>query len=221
MKKIILFASIVLLTACTKPTEIVFGPEPLKQMSEQGDQFKKLPEEDRMALVGYIEFKRAMDSFGEGVKGAKSITGRTAGEVLVDARAWSAEISLAQIARKKKDEETEALKAKVLAERKLVMDKLGEAITVAVTAKKVYPENFQASRIYDELELTYAVDNKADKAIRQLKGTLHVFDATGTEIWCAAFELHRTGESKNLGQDRHRPCLGNPPAQPRLHRENS
>ena len=36
---------------CSKPQDIVFGPEPLKQIAEQGDQFKKLPEEERALLV--------------------------------------------------------------------------------------------------------------------------------------------------------------------------
>lgn len=198
MKKLVLLASMVLLAACTKPTDIVFGPEPLKQMAEQGEQFKKLPEEDRQALVAYIEYKRAMDSVGEPMKDTKSITGRTAGEVLAVARPWVAEVHLEQIARKKKVAEAEALKAKVLAERKLVMDKLGEAVTVAVTGKKILPENFQARRIYDELQLTFAVDNKSDKAIRQLKGILHVFDATGTEVGVLRIDFSELIKAKTL-----------------------
>jgi hypothetical protein len=180
MKKLLCLMAILLLTACSKPTDIVFGPEPLKQMAEQGDQFKKLPEEDRMLLVGYIGLKDLAKAFGS--KGDKPVTGRTVGEVLADARAWKTTMKEQEALELKKDGEAAALRTKVLAERKGIVDKLSQSVTVAVTAKKVRPQDYSAGRAFDELELVYAVENKAEKAIRQLKGTLIVMDATGTEL---------------------------------------
>jgi hypothetical protein len=180
MKKLFLVAAVLLLCACSKPTDIVFGPEPLKQMAEQGEQFKKLPEEDRMLLAGYLGLKGMAKAFG--AEDSKPAIGRTVGEVLVDARAWKTAMLEREAVQKKKDEEAAALKAKVLAERKVITDKLGAVVTVAVTGKKLYPQDFSRSRLYDELELRYAVENKSDKPIRQLKGILQVFDATGDEL---------------------------------------
>ena len=54
------------LAACSKPTDIVFGPEPLKQMADQGEQFRKLPEADRQLLAGYLaasEMSKALGGF--------------------------------------------------------------------------------------------------------------------------------------------------------------
>lgn len=180
MKKLFLVAAVLLLSACSKPTDIVFGPEPLKQMAEQGEQFKKLPEEDRMLLAGYLGLKGMAKAFG--AEDSKPATGRTVGEVLVDARAWKTAMLEREAVQKKKDEETAALKAKVLAERKAITDKLGESVTVAVTGKKLYSKDYSNGRLYDQLQLTYAVENKTDKPIRQLKGVLYVSDATGDPL---------------------------------------
>ena len=45
---------VLFIAGCGNPNEIVFGPEPLKQMAEQGEQFKKLSQDDRILLVGYL-----------------------------------------------------------------------------------------------------------------------------------------------------------------------
>jgi hypothetical protein len=180
MRKMIALASLLLLAACSKPTDIVLGPDPLKQMAEQGDQFKKLPEEDRMLLVGYLGQKGLSQALGG--KDEKPATGRTVGEVLVDARAWKVAMVEKESMQKKKDEAAAALKDKTLAERKAIIDKLGEVVTVAVVGKKVRPQDYSNSRLYDFLMLDFAVQNKTDKAIRQLKGRVYISDATGTEL---------------------------------------
>src|SRR5687767_14029594 len=73
------------LIGCSKPTDIVLGPEPLRQMAEQGDKFKQLSEDDRVLLVGYLTAAEFGKVFGGEIKPA---TGRTVGEVLADARVW-------------------------------------------------------------------------------------------------------------------------------------
>jgi hypothetical protein len=180
MKKFALIALVACLSACSAPTDIVFGPEPLKQMAEQGDKFKQLPEEDRMLLAGYLTLRGIGEAFG--AKDLKPVAGRTVGEVLVEARDWKAKVQAQEAAAKKKEAEATALKAKVLAERKAVADKLSAVLTVAVIAKTVSAEDFMKGRAFAELELNYAVENKSEKAIRQIKGTLAVFDATGDKV---------------------------------------
>lgn len=169
----------VLLTSCGKPTDIVFGPEPLKQMAEQGDQFKKLPEEDRTLLAGYLTAMEIGKSFGTEMKPA---TGRTVGEVLADARAWREKMKAAEAETKKRQAEEAALKTKVLAERKAIADRIAGSVTVAVTDKKVLPKNYDAGRYSEMLVLHYAIENKSDKTIRQLKGQVIFFDATGDKV---------------------------------------
>lgn len=187
MKKIALIALVIALVACSQPTDIVFGPDPLKQMSEQGDKFKKLSEEDRMLLVGYVGLHGLATSFGG--KADKPITGRTVGEVLKDARDWKTKLAAQDVENKKKEAAVTALRAKVIAERQAVIDKLSGAVTVAVTDKRVRGKDYSAGRLYEQLELVYAVENKSDKAIRQLKGRLLTFDATGDEIGALPLEF--------------------------------
>lgn len=177
------FVTIIALTlavsGCSDPQDIVLGPEPLKQMAEQGDQFKKLPEEDRLLLAGYLGLTEVGKAFGGEVK---PVTGRTVKEVLADARAWREKTLLAAAEIKKQEEEAEALRAKVLAERKAVANKIAASVTVAVVDKVVLPENYDAGRFSGMLVLKYAVQNKSDKTIRQVKGRAIFKDATGDEI---------------------------------------
>jgi hypothetical protein len=169
----------VLTAGCSKPTDIIFGPEPLKQIGEQGEQFKKLSEEDRTLLVGYLTAGQIGKIFGAEIKPA---TGRTVGEVLVDARAWREKLKAAEIEAKKLQAEKEALKAKVLAERKTISDKIAASAVVAVTDKKVLPKNYEAGRYSELLVLHFAIENKSDKTIRQLKGQVVFLDATGDKV---------------------------------------
>jgi hypothetical protein len=180
MRLLALFALTFTLAACSKPTDIVFGPEPLKQMAEQGDQFKRLSEEDRTLLAGYLGLTSIAQLFGG--KDAKPITGRTVGEVLVDARAWKERMKVEELAEKAKQAEADALKEKVEAERKSISDKIQQAVTAVVTAKNVLPEDYSAGRAFEMLALRFAVENKSAKTISQLKGRMHFLDATGDEI---------------------------------------
>lgn len=167
------------LAACGSPNDIVLGPEPLKQMAEQGDKFKKLSEDDRALLVGFISVEAIGKAFGADIK---PTTGRTVGEVLKDAHAWREKMKAAEVEQKKRDEEASALKAKVDAERKIVADKIAGIVTVAVIDKVVLPKNYGAGRYNEMLLLKYALESKSEKTIRQIKGRVEFVDATGDEI---------------------------------------
>lgn len=168
-----------LMVGCGNPTDIVFGPEPLKQIAEQGDQFKKLPGEDRLLLVGYLTATELGKVFGAEVKPA---TGRTVGEVLTDARVWREKLRAAEAEAKKRQAEESTLKAKILAERKAVAEKIAKVVTVAVTNKRTLPKNYDIGRYSEMLVIHYAIQNNSDKAIRQLKGVVSFLDATGDKV---------------------------------------
>jgi hypothetical protein len=184
------------LAACSKPTDIVLGPEPLKQLADQGDQFKKLPEQDRVLLAEYL----AANAVGQALnrKDALQVTGRTVGEVLRDAHVWKAKIAAEEAEQKKRDAEAAALKAKVDAERKAIADRISQAVTVAIVDKRVLPKDFDAGRYEAMVLITVAIENKSDQTIKQLKGKARFSDATGDEIgWLpvdvdAAIAPHKT-----------------------------
>jgi hypothetical protein len=179
MKKIALLTSVLIIGGCSNPKDIVLGPEPLKQLSEQGDQIKKLPEEERTLLAAYLGANALGNLFGGQ---AKPVAGMTIGEVLVDAQAWKRKIQAEKVEAEKKEAEAEALKAKIIAERKVIADKISSSAVVAIVDKVVLPKNFEVGRFNELLTLKYAIENKADKAIRQIKGTVIFKDATGDQI---------------------------------------
>lgn len=180
MRIVVAITAITFLAAgCSKPEDIVFGPEPLKQMAEQGEKFKKLSEEDRTLLVAYLGVSQLGKVFGVEMK---SPTGRTVGEVLVDARAWREKMKAAELEAKKHEAEAQALKAKVLAERKAVAERISSSVVVAVVGTRVLPKNYDVGRYSAMLSVSYAIENKSDKGIRQLKGRVTFKDATGDAI---------------------------------------
>lgn len=197
MRRLLPVLMIVLFVAgCSNPKDIVFGPEPLKQIAEQGEQFKKLSEEDRMLLVGYLTISEMGKLFGADVKPA---TGRTVGEVLADARVWKEKMKAAEADQIKQEKEAELLKAKVMAERKLISDKISSSVVVAVIDKTVLSENFDAGRYSKMLSLKYAIENKSDKDIRQLKGLVVFKDATGDMVGTLPVDFDQTiGARKSL-----------------------
>lgn len=165
-----------LLTACGSPNDIVLGPEPLKQIAEQGDKFKRMPEEDRSLLVAYLGLAELGKKFGADIK---SPTGRTVGEVMVDAKAWKEKLKAAAEVEKVREAEAAVLKAKVDADRKIIEERFATIVTIAVIDKVVLPKNYDVGRYSELLLLRYALENKSDKAIRQIKGTVIFSDATG------------------------------------------
>lgn len=140
------------IAGCGNPDEIVFGPEPLKQMAEQGEQFKKLSQDDRILLVGYLTHIEKEESGSY----ANLVAGRTVREVLIEA--------------KKQKAEAESIRNRT----KRIADELSSSVEVAIIDKIVSSGEF--------LMLQYAVENRTGRIIRQLKGEVTFKDATGDEI---------------------------------------
>jgi hypothetical protein len=193
----------VILVGCGKPQDIVFGPEPLKQIANEGDKFKKLPEADRTLLVQYItasELQKASQSNGNG---PAPVLGRTVGEVLEHANVLKAKYEAEKAEQekefKKKEAETAALRARVEAERKDVLERIRSSVVIAVIDKTVLPKNYDVGRYSELLSIKYAIENKADKAIRQIKGRVTFKDATGDEIgWLPVDIDESVGPGKTL-----------------------
>jgi len=202
MRHLTIVLMLVFIAGCSNPEDIVFGPEPLKQIAEQGEQFKKLAEDDRTLLASYLAITEMGRAFGADVKPA---TGRTVGEVLVDARAWKEKIKASEAEAKKHEAEAEALKNKVLSERKAIANKISASVVVAIIDKIVLPENYDAGRYSAMLSLKYAIENRSDKTIRQLKGRVTFKDATGDEIGWLPVDIDepvRVGQTLKTTTDR-------------------
>jgi len=182
--KAAVIAIAILLAACSKPTETIIPSDMAKWDTELAPQMKKLSEEDRADLTGYLMRMKMLEAFDKTAGGVP--LGTTVGDAISAQKKWKADAAAAKAAQdvidKKRKEDADALSAKVAAERKAIEDRISAAVTIAITDKKVLPEDMSNSRFYDFLVLTYAIENKSDKGIVQLKGTFYFKDATGDEV---------------------------------------
>jgi type II secretion system protein G len=79
---ILLLFSGCVLAACSKSDEVVFGPDPVGQISATSEKFASMSETDRQLLFTYITHQMRL--------APKSVVGRRAADVLEDARTWEA-----------------------------------------------------------------------------------------------------------------------------------
>lgn len=180
---------LLVLTACSNPKDIVFGPEPLKEMAEKGDQFKKLPEEDRVLLAAYLATLELGKVFNADTK---PVTGRTVGEVLVDAKAWKQKIQAQEAKEKARQAEADALAKKIQAERQAVADKISQSALVAIVGTRLLPVDWDQDRYSPMLAINYAITNKSAKTIKQIKGSVTFTDLTGDEIGVLWADIDKT-----------------------------
>lgn len=187
MKSILcIFLVATALSACNSPKDIVLGPDPLKQLSEQGDQFRKLSEEDRKLLVGYLAAQSITAALSNKTP---TSTGKTVGEALNDAAKWREQTTLEEAQQAKRDAEALALRAKVAAEAAKISEQLATMVTVAVTGKVVLPKNYDAGRYHELLMIKYALENKSEKGIKQIKGQVFFTDPTGDPVGNLGVEI--------------------------------
>lgn len=174
MLRYILYGLFTLMLGCTDPSNILLGSEPLKQIGEQGELFSKLPEEDRKLLVAYL----TTIEMGKTLNAATPIaTGKTVKEVLIDAQKWKVDLDANAVIEKQKEEEVVKLRNKILEEQKAITNKINQSVTVAITSKRISKNDYS-----ELLMLTYAIENKTDKVIRQLNGRIIFKDLVGDVI---------------------------------------
>lgn len=157
MKKIILAFSIFAtftLTSCNNPLDKKYDEKTFEQDAKEIGESKKLDEVEAKMLVGYILMAKL---------GGKELTGKSYAEILQTAKDYKAEQQqLAEKARKESEEKRA---------------KLGAVLTVALYDKGYVKEDYQ-----DYIQYFIVFENKTDKDIRAIKGTLTITDLFDTEI---------------------------------------
>lgn len=171
--------------------DVIFGPEPLKQISAEGHSFRQLAEEDRIMLVGYLV---AQDLERVAGRNAPPATGRTVAEVLRDARAWRAALNSAEVEREKRaaevSREAEELRNRVNEEQRQLAERVSRDVVVSITGKNVLPEDASINRYSELLIIQYAIQSKAGKPIIQIKGKVIFRDAVGDMIGELPFNMN-------------------------------
>jgi hypothetical protein len=130
---------------------------------------KKLNEDDKRLLVGYLMRREMARAFGGSAMpdGAKTV-----GEALTAQRNWADNLTESQ-------QKAEQLKAEVEQKRKAVADQIAKTVTVAFIDAKFSPSSFGSGRYEDYESLTFAVQNSGAKPIKALKGEGVFIDTFG------------------------------------------
>ncbi|WP_048438063.1 hypothetical protein [Caenimonas sp. SL110] len=174
------------LAACSQPTDIVFGSDPLKTMSENVELVRKLPDQDRDLLARYLMAREASAALGmpniEGGPDRTPLVGKTVGEAIELARLWETKRKALAEARAVQEAKEADLRKRAQAERKAILDQLTESATVTLLEKRVVERDFREARPFDLLVLKFGLENKSKQAIVQLKGVVYVTDAVGDEV---------------------------------------
>lgn len=177
----ICFAALVLLAACSKPTDTVIPTDMGMWEKELAPQAKKLTEEDREKLGRYMLRAKLGEAFG----GKPMPVGMTIGEALKEQTKFEAE-------RAEKEAQEAALKEKLAKERNAAIDKLNKLVTVTLLEKSQVPRNFEARRFSDEQHFRIGFQNDSDKAIAGVSGELKFIDIFDKEVGAVSFRVTET-----------------------------
>jgi len=147
-------ATVIALTSCNNPLNKKYSDKTFEQDAKEIGDSKKLSPNEAEMLTGYIMLSKL---------GGKDIEGKTYGEILQAAKDYKSEQEQLAAKAKKEEEDKRA--------------RLGAALTVAMYDKGYTKEDFQ-----DYLQYAIAFENKTDKDIRAIKGSLKITDLFDTEI---------------------------------------
>jgi hypothetical protein len=151
---LIAMIAIFTVTSCNNPLNKKYNEQTLEQDAKEIYESKKLNEDEAKLLTGYIMLAKL---------GGKNLEGKTYKEILQAAKDY------------KSEQEQLAAKARKEEEEKRI--KLGAALSVAMYDKGYGGEGYQAY-----LQYAVAFENKTDKDIRAVKGSLKITDLFDTTI---------------------------------------
>ncbi|AZA76904.1 hypothetical protein EG347_04960 [Chryseobacterium sp. G0186] len=161
MKKIIAICGLglVLLTACSNPTNKKYNEATMAEDLKEIGESKKWSEQDAGLFAGWLIKSK--------LKG-ESLENKTYQGILDEAKKFKAE------------EEALAEKAKKEAEAR--KQKMKEALIVTIFDKEYVPSNFDAGRLDDYNLFKYAIQNKSAKEIKAAKISFKIFNSLGEQI---------------------------------------
>lgn len=180
-------SAVVLLVACSKPTETVIPSDMSQWEKDLAKASRKLSEEDRKLLAGYLT-RVKMGSILSG--GAIDIpVGTTIGDAIKEQRAWLDEQAETLAAEKKREAEEKALRERLKAERQAMIDDIHKAVTVTLIEKDQRPANPSVRRYRDEQVFVIGVENRSNHAIKGVSGELEFVDLFDKVVGAVSFRI--------------------------------
>ncbi len=159
------------LAACSPKGEVI-PPDP-NQWGALGEKVKSLKEEDRRLLGAYLARKGVGAAFAGGKIDIP--LGQTVGKAIAEQRSFEAN-------QKKQEAEAQILAAKAAAQRAAAEAKLNSAALVSLVSKGVLPEDIYNGRYSARVTFVFAVQNRTEKDIVGIKGSIEFIDLFGTTI---------------------------------------
>lgn len=159
MKKILLFAILISLSACSNPTSQKYDENKLTEDLTAIKKSNKWSSEDAELFAGWLIRSK--------LKG-EALEEKTYQNILDEAKKY------------KSEQQALAEKAKKEVEERKV--KMKNAITVTIFGKDFAPSNYEAGRIDDYNVFQYAIQNKSQKEIKAAKISFKVFNSLGDQI---------------------------------------
>lgn len=175
------------LAGCSKPTETIIPSDMSAWDKELAPQVKKLSEEDRRLFAAYV----ARAKIGEAFAGKGVPLGTTVGQAIDEQRKWL-------VLQEQKAAEELALKEKLEKERLAAEAAIASAVTVTLLDKRELPRDWEVRRISDTQVFKIGVQNKSDKEIVGIAGTLEFVDVFDKRVGAVSFGI---SERLKPGQD--------------------
>ena len=180
-----------LLAACSKATDTVIPSDMSTWDKELAPVVQKLKDEDKALFVSYVTRMKLAEAFGKDK--AAIPFGTTVGQAIEEQRKWQVEYAKAQAQEKAEQErqaaEALALKKKMDAERVVALKQINDAVTVALLSKRELGKNYDLGRFSDVQEFVIGTENRSDKDLVGVSGTLDFIDVFGKVVGSVNFGI--------------------------------
>ena len=191
LPKVLAIAALVVLSACSKPQEMVIPSDMSTWDKELGPVIQKLPEEDRKHFALFVARAKMAEAFNKDSGGIPF--GTTVGQAIEQQKKWAAEME-AKVAeekalREKKEKEEAELKAKLEAEKIATIKAINDVVTVTLVSKKELPADYQARRYSEYQQFNIGIQNNSDKTIAGVSGELEFVDLFDKTVGAVNFRI--------------------------------
>lgn len=190
---VMLFAAVLLLTACTKPQDTLIPSDVSTWDKDLAPAIQKLPEEERKLIAAYL----VRAKLGEALGGTGGVPiGTTVGEGIAKQRTWQAEqerkAAEEKAAQAKQEAEARALREKLEADQASAIEALNRAAVVTLVGKSELGKDFRAGRYSDYQQFRIGVKNSSEKPITGVSGELKFVDLFDKEVGAVVFRISET-----------------------------
>lgn len=184
--------SVLVLSACTKPADVVIPSDTAAWDKELAPVIKKLGADDQKLLQGYLMRVKLSESLSATLgKGFDGISlGTTVGKAIEEQRQWVQEQALKAAQEKERAAQEKALKERLAQEARAARAALNDAVAVVLVSKQQVPAEPRAGRFSAQQRFSIGVTNRSTKTISGVSGTLRFVDRFDVEVGAVSFRMN-------------------------------